>query len=74
MKKSRTVVGARPQFIKLVVGSRVLRREFQEVLIHTDSGQHYNHDTFDVFFEEIEIPTLDYNLVLSGRTHEQMSE
>lgn len=71
MRKICTVVGARPQFIKLAVVSRVLRKEFQEVLIHT--GQHYDHNMSDVFFEEMEIPKPDYNLGISGGTHGQMT-
>lgn len=71
MKKICTVVGARPQFIKLAVVSRVLRREFQEVLIHT--GQHYDHNMSDVFFEEMDIPKPDYNLGVSGGSHGQMT-
>ena len=71
MKKICTVVGARPQFIKLAVVSRVLRGEFQEVLIHT--GQHYDHNMSDVFFEEMEIPKPDYNLGISGGSHGQMT-
>ena len=71
MKKICTVVGARPQFIKLAVVSRVLRREFQEVLIHT--GQHYDHNMSDVFFEEMDIPKPDYNLGISGGSHGQMT-
>ena len=60
MKKICTVIGARPQFIKLSVVSRVLRREFQEVLIHT--GQHYDYNMSGVFFQELGIPEPDYNL------------
>lgn len=73
MKKICTVVGARPQFIKLAVVSRVLRRQpdFQEVLIHT--GQHYDHNMSDVFFEEMDIPKPDYNLGISGGSHGQMT-
>lgn len=71
MKKICTVVGARPQFIKLAVVSRVLRRQFQEVLIHT--GQHYDHNMSEVFFEEMEIPRPDYSLGISGGTHGQMT-
>lgn len=71
MKKICTVVGARPQFIKLAVVSRVLRREFREVLIHT--GQHYDHNMSEVFFEEMEIPRPDYNLGVSGGTHGRMT-
>ena len=52
MKKICTVVGARPQFIKLAVVSRQLRKQFHEVLIHT--GQHFDHNMSDVFFEEID--------------------
>lgn len=73
MKKIVTVVGARPQFIKLAVVSRVLRRqpELQEVLVHT--GQHYDHNMSDVFFEEMDIPKPDYNLGISGGSHGQMT-
>lgn len=71
MKKICTVVGARPQFIKLAVVSRILRQEFQEVLIHT--GQHYDHNMSEVFFEEMEIPKPDYNLGISGGSHGQMT-
>ncbi len=71
MKKICTVVGARPQFIKLAVVSRVLRKEFKEVLIHT--GQHYDRNMSDVFFEEMDIPKPDYNLGISGGTHGQMT-
>ncbi len=71
MKKICSVVGARPQFIKLAVVSRVLRRQFQEVLIHT--GQHYDYNMSDVFFEEMGIPKPDYNLGVSGGSHGQMT-
>ena len=71
MKKICSVVGARPQFIKLAVVSRVLRKHYQEVLIHT--GQHYDHNMSDVFFEEMDIPKPDYNLGISGGTHGQMT-
>ena len=71
MKKICSVVGARPQFIKLAVVSRVLRQYYHEVLIHT--GQHYDHNMSDVFFEEMDIPHPDYNLGVSGGTHGQMT-
>lgn len=71
MKKICTVVGARPQFIKAAVVSRVLRTQFEEVLIHT--GQHYDRNMSDVFFEEMSIPKPDYNLGISGGTHGQMT-
>lgn len=71
MEKICTVVGARPQFIKLAVVSRVLRKQFHEVIIHT--GQHYDHNMSDVFFEEMDIPKPDYNLGVSGGTHGQMT-
>lgn len=71
MRKICSVVGARPQFIKLAVVSRVLRKHFKEVLIHT--GQHYDHNMSDVFFQEMDIPKPDYNLGVSGGTHGQMT-
>lgn len=71
MKKICSVVGARPQFIKLAVVSRVLRKEYREVLIHT--GQHYDYNMSDVFFYEMDIPHPDYNLGISGGTHGKMT-
>lgn len=49
-----TVVGARPQFIKAAAGSRALRREHREILVHT--GQHYDANMSDIFFQEWEPP------------------
>lgn len=66
-----TVVGARPQFIKAAAGSRQLRKEHQEILVHT--GQHFDDNMSAVFFREMEIPAPDYNLGISGGTHAQMT-
>lgn len=71
MKKIVTVVGARPQFIKAAAISRVLREEHQEILVHT--GQHYDHNMSDIFFDELDIPKPDYNLGISGGTHGKMT-
>lgn len=66
-----TVVGARPQFIKAAAGSRALRREHEEILVHT--GQHYDDNMSAVFFREMGIPEPDYNLGISGGSHAQMT-
>jgi len=67
-----TIVGARPQFIKAAVVScafREHRSDVQEVIVHT--GQHYDADMSDVFFEELDIPHPSYNLGIGGGTHGQ---
>ena len=69
--KVATVVGARPQFVKAAVVSRELRKKHTEVLIHT--GQHYDYNMSDVFFEELDIPKPDYNLGISGGSHGEMT-
>ena len=66
-----TVVGARPQFIKAAAGSRALRKDHQEILVHT--GQHFDDNMSAVFFREMGIPEPDYNLGISGGTHAQMT-
>jgi UDP-N-acetylglucosamine 2-epimerase (non-hydrolysing) len=68
--KIATIVGARPQFIKCAPVSRALRIEHEEILIHT--GQHYDQGMSQVFFDELAIPTPDYNLGIgSGGQGEQ---
>lgn len=66
-----TVVGARPQFVKAAVVSRVLRERHREILIHT--GQHYDANMSAIFFEELGIPEPDYNLGIQGGTHGKMT-
>ena len=67
MKKIITVIGARPQFIKASVVSKELRKYFNEIIIHT--GQHYDKNMSDVFFEQLKIPKPDYNLGIGGGSH-----
>lgn len=71
MKKVVSVVGARPQFIKLSAVSPELRKEYNEVIVHT--GQHFDYNMSEQFFNELEIPHPDYNLGISGGTHAQMT-
>src|SRR5512139_629687 len=62
-----SVVGARPQFIKAAPVCRVLRERHEEVLVH--SGQHYDYEMSDVFFEQLGIPQPDYNLAVGSGGH-----
>ena len=66
-----TIVGARPQFIKAAVVSREIRTQIRisEVLVHT--GQHFDANMSNIFFEELEIAQPQYNLGIGGGTHGQ---
>ncbi|MBE0494659.1 MAG: UDP-N-acetylglucosamine 2-epimerase (non-hydrolyzing), partial [Thiomicrospira sp.] len=69
--------GARPQFIKAGSVSREILRQREagaditEVIVHT--GQHYDANMSDVFFEEMQIPKPDYFLGIGGKTHGAMT-
>lgn len=68
--KVASIVGARPQFVKATVLSRALRDREEveaEILIHT--GQHYDSEMSDIFFEELGIPTPAHNLGIGSGTH-----
>jgi UDP-N-acetylglucosamine 2-epimerase len=68
-----SVVGARPEFIQSAPVSRALRPMHREVLVHT--GQHYDYQMSQTFFDELSIPAPDYNLeVGSGGQAQQTAE
>ena len=70
MKKIISVVGARPNFIKIAPLHKALSKydsEIQHIICHT--GQHFDKKMSDVFFKELEIPAPIYNLGISGGTH-----
>lgn len=66
-----TVVGARPQFIKAAVVSHAFseQQNLHEVIVHT--GQHYDANMSDIFFDDLNIPKPDYNLGIGGGSHGQ---
>ena len=70
-KKIVTIIGARPQFIKAAVVSDALKEDFDEVIVHT--GQHFDKNMSDIFFEELKIKKPKYNLGISGGSHGSMT-
>ncbi|MDP4935230.1 MAG: UDP-N-acetylglucosamine 2-epimerase (non-hydrolyzing) [Salibacteraceae bacterium] len=71
--KILTIVGARPQFIKAAALSRELksRAGVEEILVHT--GQHFDKNMSDVFFDEMNIPKPKYNLEINSLGHGAMT-
>lgn len=71
--KILTILGARPQFIKAAAFSRAIKNypNIKEVIVHT--GQHYDQNMSDIFFQEMDIPTPQYKLNTGGKTHGAMT-
>ena len=66
------IVGNRPQFIKLAALYRELDKEgYEQNIIH--SGQHYDENMSDVFFQELQIPAPCVNLAAGGGSHAQVT-
>lgn len=76
-----TVIGARPQFVKAATVSRAIaehnatitdeRSKITEVIVHT--GQHFDANMSDVFFEEMKIPKPNYFLDINSMSHGAMT-
>jgi UDP-GlcNAc3NAcA epimerase len=73
MKKILTIIGARPQFIKASVVSKAIQQAegLAEVLVHT--GQHFDANMSDIFFNQLGIPRPDYQLDINGGSHGDMT-
>lgn len=80
-----TILGARPQFIKAAAISRAIKEYnakprdktsgasdmLKEIIVHT--GQHFDNNMSDIFFEEMQIPRPDYNLGIKNLSHGAMT-
>jgi UDP-GlcNAc3NAcA epimerase len=68
-----TILGARPQFIKAGSVSREISKysNIEEIIVHT--GQHFDENMSDIFFNEMKIPKPNYNLNINGLTHGAMT-
>jgi UDP-GlcNAc3NAcA epimerase len=73
MVKLISIVGARPQFIKAAALSREISKynELDEMIVHT--GQHFDANMSDVFFEEMQIPKPHFHLNINGLNHGAMT-
>lgn len=74
MKRILHIVGARPNFMKIAPIMREMAKypaEFEQILVHT--GQHYDVNMSQVFFDELEMPRPDVNLEVGSGSHAQQT-
>ena len=72
MKKVLHIVGARPQFMKLLpLYIEMKNKNFNQEILHT--GQHFDKTMSDVFFEQLNIPNPDYHLDINNLSHGAMT-
>ncbi len=65
------MIGNRPQFVKAAAVSTKLRERADEVLVHT--GQHYDRELSEVFFEELRLPPPDHQLNVGSGSHAEQT-
>jgi len=71
MKKIITIIWARPQFIKHAPVDKIIKKIAKNIVIHT--GQHFDKNMSDVFFQQLEIDKPGYNLEIHGWNHGEMT-
>ena len=72
--KIATIIGARPQFIKAAPVSSAINSKnlFKEIIVHT--GQHFDQNMSNIFFDEMKIPKPNYNLDINQMDYGHMIE
>lgn len=67
-----SIVGARPQFIKLApIAKKLSESNHEHIILHT--GQHYDYEMSKIFFDELEIPKPDFNFEIGSGTHAEQT-
>ncbi len=66
-----SLIGARPQFIKIAPLAKIIASSFNHIIIH--SGQHYDYQMSEVFFKQLDIPKVKHNLAAGSGSHGEMT-
>ncbi len=67
-----SLIGARPQFVKeAIIHEQINKTEIEEIIVH--SGQHYDVNMSDIFFQTLNIKKPDYNMNIGSGTHAEMT-
>ena len=70
--KLLSLIGARPQIIKeAILNNEFKKHNIEEILVH--SGQHYDFNMSDIFFQSLNVKNPDYNLGIGSGTHGEMT-